>query len=297
MRRFFYFRKRERLAVISLLLILLILLGYKYINPIITTPTSDSSDELFITALQEYKKNTENKNKPIEEIKQNTLSSFNPNRDSIERLISAGVSEKISRNIINYRNTGASFKIKSDLLKLYSITDSTYQILKPFIDLPESVKENTKANTKYPNPKASKAVRIKKSNKLTPGELVDLNLADSTLLVKVPQIGKYTALKILRYKERLGGFYSTSQLADLDLDTLYFKKWFIIENSNILTRNINELTFKELLRHPYLEYDQVKAIFNLKNQLGSIVSFDQLSLLDEFSTDDINRLKYYFSTQ
>jgi tRNA U34 5-carboxymethylaminomethyl modifying enzyme MnmG/GidA len=50
---------------------------------------------------------------------------------------------------------------------------------------------------------------------------------------------------------------------------------------------------RDLLRHPYLNYNQVQTIFNLRDKKGRISSIEELSLLDEFTDDDIERLRPY----
>ena len=58
---------------------------------------------------------------------------------------------------------------------------------------------------------------------------------------------------------------------------------------------INELEFKELLRHPYLNYKQVRAIMNLRKKKGNIASIHELVMLDEFTSEDIFRIEPYLA--
>ena len=57
--------------------------------------------------------------------------------------------------------------------------------------------------------------------------------------------------------------------------------------------NVNELELRDLLRHPYLDYEQVKTIVNLRERKGRINSIKELSMLSEFTKEDIERLKPY----
>lgn len=68
---------------------------------------------------------------------------------------------------------------------------------------------------------------------------------------------------------------------------------YIEEDSNCDKLKVNVLQFKELLRHPYLNYDQVKVITNLIEKKGRINSINELEMFEEFTSDDISRLQPY----
>lgn len=110
--------------------------------------------------------------------------------------------------------------------------------------------------------------------------VLDINLADSLALVELPQIGEVMASRIHRYRNRLGGFVSLEQLYEVKgMDSTRFatiKPYIILENKEIRKLDVNRDEFKTLLRHPYLEYDQVKAIVNHRERKGLIKNWEQL---------------------
>ena len=67
--------------------------------------------------------------------------------------------------------------------------------------------------------------------KSRPVQLLDLNAQDSSGLVSLPGIGPATALKIIRYRERLGGYSGISQLAEIEGLPDSLMKWFIITDT------------------------------------------------------------------
>ena len=132
------------------------------------------------------------------------------------------------------------------------------------------------------------------TSKQPPSEPVDLNAADSLALICLPGIGPYYSSRILRYRERLGGYVSTSQLLEINglPDTLV--KWFTVGDSiPIRKMKLNGLTLNEMRRHPYIDFYQAKAIVEMRRERGTIKSPEQLSLLEEFTDQDIKRLKPY----
>lgn len=134
------------------------------------------------------------------------------------------------------------------------------------------------------------------SEKLSPGQVISLNEGDTSVWKKIPGIGSSYSSRIIKYKDLLGGYVNKEQLLEvygIDND-LYVKiSPFIQEDSNYTKVKINELEFKELLKHPYLNYKQVQVIVNLRQKKGDIISVNELSMLDEFTSEDIMRLEPY----
>ena len=140
-------------------------------------------------------------------------------------------------------------------------------------------------------------VEVKSSRYATksrPLEPLDLNMADSTELVRLPGIGTATAMKIIRYRERLGGYTEITQLAEIDGLPDSLMKWFIITDTIPVSRiAVNKATLAELRRHPYIDFYQARAIVEFRNERGIIKSPEQLSFMEEFTAQDLERLMPY----
>ncbi|RNC66557.1 helix-hairpin-helix domain-containing protein [Proteiniphilum sp. X52] len=132
--------------------------------------------------------------------------------------------------------------------------------------------------------------------KLSQGETISLNKADTSEWKKVPGIGSVYAFRIVRYRDLLGGFVSVEQLLEVyGIDQELFSRIsvYIEPDGNFRRIQLNQSDFKELLRHPYLNYKQVQAIMGLRRKKGDITSIRELSILDEFTSEDILRLEPY----
>jgi len=57
--------------------------------------------------------------------------------------------------------------------------------------------------------------------------------------------------------------------------------------------NVNKLTLAQLRRHPYISYYQAKAITEYRRLYGTLKDISQLSLLKEFTDEDLRRLQPY----
>lgn len=136
------------------------------------------------------------------------------------------------------------------------------------------------------------AKRIKKDT------VLDLNHTDTAELQWIRGIGAYTAIRIMAYREQLGGYYSPSQLTDeplsaLHLDTLL--SHFTADVKDIQTIPVNRASVEWLQRHPYLRFRQAKAIYALRRKNVRLSSMDAIRELPEMSEADCERIAPYLS--
>ena len=154
--------------------------------------------------------------------------------------------------------------------------------------------------------KADTASTIKKSRKeqqkFKQPIRMELNTVDSATLTKVPGIGEKSAGMIVRYREQLGGFYSVRQLEEkLTWDSAkdrmeeWCSRWFSADSSLIRPINVNTADFRQILRHPYISYEQTKALVNYRDKHKRIEGWDSIYMMEQFGDDDIQRLRFYLT--
>jgi DNA uptake protein ComE-like DNA-binding protein len=104
----------------------------------------------------------------------------------------------------------------------------------------------------------------------------DINSADSAMLASLPGIGPVFTGRIIRYRDLLGGYLYKDQLMEvygMNLETLHLiKPCLEIDTSRVRKIMVNSAGFGEMLRHPYLEYEDVKALVNYREVTGGIMS-------------------------
>ncbi len=196
-----------------------------------------------------------------------------------------GLTDRQVRNIMNYKAKGGKFYSKNDLGKLYTISEEEYAQLEPFIVLPEVARgknTNTKATSQSGvSTGSTTASAAPAEKKAIP--IVDLNTVDSTTLVELPQIGPYTAVRIIEFREKLGGFVDKEQLRDVKgMDDARFaaiQPYINLGAVEIRKVDVNRADFKTLVHHPYLSYEQVKRIVNQREKRGMIKNWAQLEEL------------------
>lgn len=117
--------------------------------------------------------------------------------------------------------------------------------------------------------------------------ILNLNLADSTELKLLPGIGNSYSKRIVKYREKLGGFYAIDQLLEVyGVDTPLFNNIQLYLQLDSFTRklNLNLSEVNDLQTHPYISYKQAKAIVQYRNQHGPFMAFEdvlRIYVLDE----------------
>ena len=235
------------------------------------------------------------------------LKPFDPNSADYSTFISLGLKPYIAQNIIKYRNKGGKFRKIDDLAKIYGLSNDDFKRLKPYIQIkPEKQSIQTQqiiikdSTDKILLPQKENIQTTQKQEKITLGTVIDINLADTTDLKKIPYIGSAFARRIVKYRQLLGGFYSVEQLKEVyGLDNeLFFKiaPYFTIsENPGLQTVPVNQSSLDKLKLHPYINFYQAKIIIELRKKKNKIRDISELTLLEEFAENDLERLTHYLS--
>lgn len=217
---------------------------------------------------------------------------FDPNTADSTQLLRLGLQPWQVRNIYRYRSRGGVYRQKEDFARLYGLTVKDYRRLEPYIRISDDYRP---ASTLVGHRQQEQRDTVRYPVKLNEGERLVLNTADTTQLKKVPGIGSYFAREIVRYGQRLGGYVSIDQLDEIDGFPQDAKPYLVIRQSAPEKLNVNKLTLQQLRRHPYINYYQAKAIVDYRRLYGPITSLNQLSLLQDFPQEAIQRLAPYIT--
>lgn len=126
---------------------------------------------------------------------------------------------------------------------------------------------------------------------------VELNSADSITLQLLHGIGPAYARRIVRYRERLGGFISTDQLLEVYgftpelLD--HIRPHLQLDASNVRKINVNTLTLKQLIKHPYMDYYFARDLVKLRSRGITFSSPDDLRSIPSCNDTLLVRLLPY----
>ncbi len=211
---------------------------------------------------------------------------FDPNTVTKEALEQMDLSERLIKQWINYRQKGGRFTTAEEVGKLYAMDSATFATLKPYIRFEtvvdaKSSQKHTKAQRK-PLPKEIKTDKKEVLPVLVKDKPlhIGINTADSITLLQVKGIGPYYAGAIVKYRKRLGGYVDRVQLMELyNMDAQRYALWcksLYLDSVPTKQLSVNTATFKELLRHPYIDYNTTKYIVNKRQKLGKFAALYQL---------------------
>lgn len=225
---------------------------------------------------------------------------FDPNTASKVDLESLGLKHYIVKNILKYRSKGGFFKNKEKFGKVYGLSVQKYEELKPYIQI-TARKKKTK---KYPKKKYKKEEKLltdktKQNRKYTSPRIVSFGINTATIeeLKQIRGIGDSYAKRIIKFRDALGGFYikeqirETYQLPEETADELL--KYITINNFNFKKINVNKADFKELKKHPYINYNLANAIIKFRKQHGSFGKIEDLQKIRILDQDTFDKLKHY----
>lgn len=205
-----------------------------------------------------------------------TLFHFNPNNLPEADWIKLGLTEHQVTGIKNYEAKGGHFYSKVDLKKMYTLSAADYKRLAPYIDLPE------------------KSSYIEKTN-----AVVEINSADTTKLMQIRGIGNGYARIIIRYRDRLGGFYKKEQLKEVaGLDSLTYQDiipFIKIDTRKIAKIDLNTATMNSLAVFPYLTYKQKNAIIAYREQHGNYKELADLKNIPIIDDVILRKIEPYIS--
>jgi competence ComEA-like helix-hairpin-helix protein len=213
---------------------------------------------------------------------------FDPNLASSKELKNLGFPDFIAQRIVNYRSKGGRFKSSEDLKRIYGIDTTWVNTLHPYARF-SSANTHSKASLKEDSESTSmRALPI------------DLNTCDSLSLLSVYGIGPKLSSRIIRYRNRLGGFVSMHQLTEVyGLDTIVLqelrKRTFIEENFVPKKINLNTASEKELLQLPYIKSALARAITTYRFQHGAYNSVDALLKIERIDNPTFEKIKPYLT--
>lgn len=131
-----------------------------------------------------------------------------------------------------------------------------------------------------------------------PQSPIPINQADSAELLPLPGIGPVFAGRIIKYRDLLGGYFRVEQLNEvygLSLETIELIRDRIVLDTSLVRRmNIDSASFRELLRHPYLDLDEVKALVDYRDFKKDITSLRELRENNILEDSTIWRVGPYF---
>lgn len=286
----FKFNKQERSGIFFLLLFIVLLQtgNFYYKSKVFNTKDVFVLNEKQQKSIQLLKEEKQKKDSLY-------LFPFNPNFINDAKGYKLGMSfEEIDR-LHKFRTTGKYVNSDEEFQNITLVSDSLLAIIAPYFKFPEWVTTASKSAKQFTNNKASKFVEKEISIIKQ-----DINLATASDLKKISGIGDKLSERIIKFRDRLGGFLVDEQLFDVygltpEVAKKALHNFTVIEKPTIVKINLNTCTAADLSQLVYINYALSKRIINYRNAEYGIKTFEELTKIEGFPAEKINRISLYLS--
>lgn len=321
-REYFSFTRKERLGVIVLLLIIVLLFIVPYwirrppgtedpeatrqFAPLIGKLAKDSaatgeerrpgsSMQAFPTTSQGRYYPDDRRTAPA------TLFYFDPNQLGESDWQKLGLTPRQSRILAHYTGKGGHFRSPADLEKIYGLSLEDRNRLMPYVRIRASVDRQDKlpfTSHRLPMPEAPSPFHPGKYPRKK-AIVIDINLADSSQWEQLPGIGEKLAARIIRFREKLGGFYSVFQVAEtFGLPDSTFQKiqpWLTSDSAAVQRIDLNTVSEEAMKQHPYIRWKLATVLIRYREQHGKFQSADELGQVALLDAAALKRLRPYLA--
>jgi len=282
----FNFNKQERSGVFFLLLLIAVLLisyfGLSYY------PLNDSASNFKVDEANQRRydslvmvSNTANAT---------NIKSFNPNYISDYKGYTLGLSASQMDRLRKFRSQNKFVNSAQEFQAVTGVSDSLLNKVSPFFKFPDWV---TKKQTKIKREASQKEMRYKV-------KVQDVNQATANDLRQINGIGEKLSARIIKFRDRLGGFLVNEQLYDVyglepEVVDKALRRFQVLHPPEVKKININTANIDELASLVYLRYDVAQNIVGYREENGAFTSLEDLFNVSEFPVNKIDRIRLYLS--
>ena len=280
MRSHLRYTKQEKRGILFLLLLISGLQsGYYFFTTqsIQNNTTHFTIDSMAIHYIDSVKESQLIKKGPV-------LRAFNPNFINDYKGYQLGLSTDELDRLYTYREKAKYVNTAEEFQEVTGVSDSLLLQIRPYFKFPQFANK----------PATPKLV-------LTTNEvLTDLNTATVESLQRISGIGPVLSKRIIAFRNSLGGFLVTEQLLDVyglkpEVAKKAMKEFKVLSIPEIKKIPLNTATIEELAGLVYINYHLARKIVHHRNRIGGFDSIAQLTKIEDFPADRINRIKLYLS--
>lgn len=259
-----------------------------------------------------------------------TLRPFDPNALSALDWQRRGVPADVARRLVSYGQKAGGYRYREQLERIHGLSPALLARLAPYLQLPSRADqygprpERTAYAARPDRPAyalgsggaggASSTLAATAGAYAAPREgfatgyvrkprtvrAFDLNTADTLTLMQLRGIGQRRAARIVEMREKLGGFVSPAQLAEvwgLDpalIDSLA-KYGHIAADFRPRPLPINSASLEELRNHPYIGPRLARVITAYREQHGPFARAEDLRLIKVIEEGTYHKLEPYLA--
>ncbi|MBZ9631974.1 helix-hairpin-helix domain-containing protein [Salegentibacter sp. LM13S] len=279
----FVFTKSQQNGIFLLVLVIIILQAIYYFSDFSTGSSSEGLTQQEIEGFQSEIDSIKLARAEADTVK---IFPFNPNYITDFKGYTLGMSVEEIDKLHQFRDENKWINSAEDFQRVTGVSDSLLSAISPFFKFPDWVIE---------------AEREKTQTKTTSSfAVLDLNKAEAEDLQTVNGVGEVLADRIINYRTKIGGFRNEIQLKDiygLNYETRekVQQQFKVFNNEEFNLININRAKVLDLVEVPYIKYELAREIIDYRQLHEEINSFEELSKIESFPSDKIDRIQLYLS--
>ena len=221
---------------------------------------------------------------------------FNPNYITDYKGEQLGMSIQEIDRLLAFRETNRFINSKNEFQQVTKVSDRLLNKISPYFKFPDWVIKRNQNKNYNRNVISSTVEKSRKPKyKLT---TTDINKAKQEDFKTIYGIGDKLSERIIKYRSKLQGFSFQSQIKEVwGLDNEVVQKlnstFKIIDKPVIKKQNVNTVTFKQLLKNPYIDYRLCKKIFEYREEVAELQNISELKNINGFPLDLYDRIVLY----
>ncbi|EHO04895.1 ComEA family DNA-binding protein [Myroides odoratimimus] len=287
-KRFYYYTKSQKRGLFFLVLLVIAIQLYIYYPRSSDQHIVDQYSTLFNDEYQKQISLLDSIN-TIAIAKRDTIYPFNPNFITDYRGFVLGMSTEEIDRLLSFRKENKYVNSAKEFQQITQVSDEWLKTYSTYFKFPDWV-NNPKVKREY--------VDYSKPKVEVPIVAICINSATLEDLQKVRGIGPYYADKIMKEREKYGGFVSIQQLkfvyglSEEVVNELY--RYFKVMNApTVTTLNINEASINQLKELPYMNYYIAREVVKHRSMNGDFVNKEGLLQIEKFPIDKIDIISLY----
>jgi DNA uptake protein ComE-like DNA-binding protein len=200
-----------------------------------------------------------------------------------------------------YRRLNKFVNSIKEFQKITKVSDTLLNKISPRFKFPDWVNKRNKLKKQSKSSIVTNRASDEGENSYKP-LTTNINEANQQDFEVISGVGEVISERIVKYRRKLQGFSYESQIYEVwGIEKITVKRilkiFKVYEKPNIKKVNVNTVTFKELLKNPYVDYNLCKNILEYRDEIAEFQDILELKNIDSFPIEKYDRIVLYLKAE